>query len=238
MEEFAREGSLMAGMRAIFPPAYKEEYTRLFREAGAGVVISTEAVALLQRWQRNLAIGGGVLVGGLAGGLIAASEIGGVVAAEGAAAAVAAETAASALAAEGVVAEAAATAGGVAGGSTAVLGFAASSFVAVAVGYFTFRGLKWLLPEVQKQQYTVLMGVPEEDLDMLEMGRQMSMVESSVGPACGICMDRPQDAAAVPCGHTACKSCIDQLLQRHGGVGETPCPHCRKPIHSVQRLYF
>eukprot|EP00440_Ansanella_granifera_P037112 gb/GFBE01040274.1/.p1 GENE.gb/GFBE01040274.1/~~gb/GFBE01040274.1/.p1 ORF type:complete len:378 (+),score=63.61 gb/GFBE01040274.1/:1-1134(+) len=242
MADFAREGSLAAGMRAIFPPAYKDEYTQLFREAGAGVVVTTQATALLKQWQKNLSIAGGVLAGGIAGGLIAASSTGGAaatLAAEGAAATVAMEGAAATVAAEAaataVVAEATA---GSSGAAAAGVGLGASAVAAVAVGYLTFRGLKWLLPEVRKEPYTILMSVPDEDLGMLEMGRQMSVVESHSGPSCGICMERPQDAAAIPCGHTACRTCMDSLIRRHGSPGETPCPHCRNPIREVQRLYM
>eukprot|EP00928_Gymnodinium_smaydae_P027002 TRINITY_DN21028_c0_g1_i1.p1 TRINITY_DN21028_c0_g1~~TRINITY_DN21028_c0_g1_i1.p1 ORF type:complete len:431 (-),score=81.85 TRINITY_DN21028_c0_g1_i1:52-1260(-) len=259
MVEFAREGSLAPGMRAIFPPAFKEEYTRLFRDAGAGVVVTTQATALLKRWHKNVAIGGGLLVGAATGGLLASglaesavagAVVAGGVTAEGAAAAavgasagLAAEGAATAAATEATASAFAAEAVG--SGSTTALGVGATAVAAVAVGYLTFRSLQWFLPEMHKEPYTILMGVPEEDAGMLELGRQMSMVESSTGPLCGICMEKPQDAAAVPCGHTACHSCMEQLLRRHGGAagpfrlgGGVPCPHCRNPIRSVQRLYF
>lgn len=247
MAEFAREGSLSEGMRAMFPPLYKDQYAKLFRDAGAGIVLTTEATALLQIWHKKVAISGGVLAGGLAGACIAASAFGAAetvtaglaaegvavtVAAEGVAATMAAEAASAALVSEATVGSSGAAAVGAGVGATA----AATAVAAVAVGYLTFRGLQWLLPEVTKEPYTIMMGVPDEDLGMLELGRQMSMVESSFGPSCGICMERPQDAAAVPCGHTACHTCMEQLVRRHGA--DTPCPHCRKSIRSIQRIYI
>jgi len=244
MTEFAREGSLTSGMRAIFPPKHKDEYTELFRAMGAEIVVTTEAIALLQSWHKKLAIGGGIVAGGLAGGLIAASSLGGAaeatavagLAAEGAGAALAAEATAAALATEATAGSGGAAAGAAVGAGIGAAA-TASAVAAVAVGYLTFRGLKWLLPEIGKEPYTILMSVPAEDSSMLEMGRQMSIVESSTGPSCGICMERPQDAAAVPCGHTACSVCMEQLVRRHGSAG-TPCPHCRKPIASVQRIFL
>eukprot|EP00930_Biecheleria_cincta_P034606 TRINITY_DN23895_c0_g1_i1.p1 TRINITY_DN23895_c0_g1~~TRINITY_DN23895_c0_g1_i1.p1 ORF type:complete len:393 (-),score=87.96 TRINITY_DN23895_c0_g1_i1:337-1515(-) len=248
MAEFAREGSLSDGMRAMFPPLYKDEYAKLFRDAGAGIVLTTEATALLQSWHKRVAISGGVLAGGLAGACIAASAFGAAetftvgLAAEGVAATVAAEGVAATVAAEAasaaLLSEATAGSGGAAAAAGAGVGAtaAATAVAAVAVGYLTFRGLQWLLPEVTKEPYTIMMSVPDEDQGMLELGRQMSMVESSFGPSCGICMERPQDAAAVPCGHTACHTCMEQLVRRHGA--NTPCPHCRKSIRSIQRIYI
>lgn len=246
MADFAREGSLSDGMRAMFPPSYKDEYAKLFRDAGAGIVLTTEATALLQSWHKKVAISGGVLAGGLAGACIAASTFGAAdavtagLAAEGVAATVAAEGVAATVAAEAasaaLVSEVTAGSSGAAAVGAGVGATAATAVAAVAVGYLTFRGLQWLLPEVTKEPYTIMMSVPDEDLGMLELGRQMSMVESSFGPACGICMERPQDAAAVPCGHTACHTCMEQLVCRHGT--DTPCPHCRKSIRSIQRIYI
>lgn len=245
MMEFASEGSLTDGMRAMFPPSYKDKYTALFRDAGAEIVVTTEATALLQSWHKKAAISGGVLAGGLAGAFIASSTFGAAetvtagLAAEGMAATVAAEGVAVTVAeatSAAVAAEATAGSSGAAAVSAGVGATAATAVAAVAVGYLTFRGLQWLLPEVTKESYTIMMSVPNEDLGMLEMGRQLSMVESSFGPSCGICMERPQDAAAVPCGHTACHTCMEQLVRRHGT--DTPCPHCRKSIRSIQRIYI
>jgi len=232
MREFACEGSLGPGMRAIFPPRHQEEYTTLFREHGAGIVLTSQATALLQQWHKRVAVGGGLFVGGLAAGSLIGSEVmaGATVAGEGAAVAAASEATAATLSAE---------AGLAAAGRTA-FAYSATAAVAVSIGYLTYRGLRLLLPHVTKEQYTIMMSVPGEDAGMLALGRQTSIVESSCGPECGICMERPQDTAAVPCGHTACSVCLDQLMRRHSSSdpGCTPCPHCREPITGTQRLYF
>jgi len=230
MREFAYEGSLGPGMRAVFPPQYQEEYTTLFREHGAGIVLTSEATALLQAWHKRVAVGGGVLIGGLAAGSLIVGEF--AIAGEGAAIA-ASEATAATLSAE---------AGLAAAGRTA-LAYSVGAAAAVTMGYLTYRGLRLLLPQVTKEPYTVMMSVAGEDACMLALGRQTSIVESSTGPECGICMERPQDTAAVPCGHTACSICLDQLMRRHsnshgGQAGCTPCPHCREPITGTQRLYF
>lgn len=245
MAEFAREGSLAAGMRVLFPPKYRDEYTRLFHESGAGFVVTTTATALLKQWERNAAVAGGILIGGLAGGFVAtgyasssfAVASAGVGAMEGAVAGGAAVIATEATAGVAAVTDAAAV-----GSTSGIVGVAGTTVLAagaaVTAGYLTYRGLQWLLPEIQKEPYTILMSVPAEDAGMLEIGRQMSMVESSNGPSCGICMDRPQNAAAIPCGHTACHACLEQMIRRHSSTGGTPCPHCRVPIQSVQRIYM
>lgn len=234
MHEFASEGSLGSGMRAIFPPQYQEEYTTLFREHGAGIVLTSQATALLQQWHKRVAVGGGLVIGGLAAGSLMVGEVasGAAIAGEGAAIA-ASEASAATLSAE---------VGLVAAGRTA-LAYSVGAAAAVTIGYLTYRGLRFLLPQVTKEQYTVMMSVPGEDAGMLAFGRQTSIVESSTGPECGICMERPQDTAAVPCGHTACSICLDQLMRRHssihgGQTGCTPCPHCREPITGTQRLFF
>jgi hypothetical protein len=244
MSEFAREGSLAPGMRVIFPPGYKDEYEYMFRAAGAVVVATNQATALLKRWHKNVAISGGALVGGLAGAS--------VLTAEGAASAAVAEGAVAAVVDGSGVAASEAT---VSSSSTNIVSVGGAAIAAVAVGYLTFRGLQWLLPELSKEEYTILMNAMSEDPSMLEFERQASIASPTTthhGTQCSICMEMPQDAAAVPCGHTACHGCLEKIASarsrptdwsvvgflRCGGFGGAPCPHCRTPMQGIQRIYF
>lgn len=56
------------------------------------------------------------------------------------------------------------------------------------------------------------------------------------GPAravCPVCMDKPQNAVFVDCGHGACEECANNVRRRFGH-----CFFCRKRIVSVLRVYL
>lgn len=53
------------------------------------------------------------------------------------------------------------------------------------------------------------------------------------GGECTVCMDAPQNAIMVPCGHNACcVNCANTLLRN-----KQPCVICRKPISQVIRFF-
>jgi hypothetical protein len=53
---------------------------------------------------------------------------------------------------------------------------------------------------------------------------------------CPICITDSIDSYCNPCGHTACRKCLD----RHGesGTGTVKCPICRDNIMEIRKLFF
>ncbi|KAK3259060.1 hypothetical protein CYMTET_31926 [Cymbomonas tetramitiformis] len=56
--------------------------------------------------------------------------------------------------------------------------------------------------------------------------------EVQMSRMCNICYDQPRSLVFVPCGHTACTSCTEELQ-----ASTTWCHQCRSPIQSVLRLH-
>ena len=49
---------------------------------------------------------------------------------------------------------------------------------------------------------------------------------------CSICLTEPVDTLMRPCNHLiACSACARRLAR-------APCPVCRRPVHSVERVFF
>ncbi|CAE6942362.1 rad5 [Symbiodinium natans] len=215
IDEFARERSLSEGTWLMFPPAYQEEYERKFRDAGAEVRVTRQAMALLQKWHQEVAIGGGVLVGSLAGLAAGSSllslELGAEAAAE-------------------VAADSAELLGASTASSSLAPSLVAGAVMSVVAGLATWSLLKSWLPELGKEDYAVI-SVPKEDTGMLELG----MISESA--ACPICLDRPSDAFAKPCKHAACRKCLEKLRQQHSPEAP-PCPRCRCPVEDVDIFYL
>jgi uncharacterized protein YoxC len=60
----------------------------------------------------------------------------------------------------------------------------------------------------------------------------VSPVKVDVTPDCSICLERKINCC-LQCGHTFCRTCIDQLLRTNA-----TCPNCRKAITGVRNLYL
>ncbi|XP_063726264.1 uncharacterized protein LOC134854092 isoform X2 [Symsagittifera roscoffensis] len=67
------------------------------------------------------------------------------------------------------------------------------------------------------------------DTQMYPVAHRMSHV--SIVP-CEICQENAIDCFAMPCGHTYCDECLDNLIK-----SSSVCVFCRRAIHKKQRLY-
>jgi len=77
----------------------------------------------------------------------------------------------------------------------------------------------------------------EKDGKVNSPGGSSSSSSSSSGPAgegmCPICMDKPQNAVCIPCGHTAgCFACLLRNQKQN-----RPCPICRAKVRQVVKLH-
>ena len=52
---------------------------------------------------------------------------------------------------------------------------------------------------------------------------------------CKICLTNGFDHALVPCGHTLCEACVDQLK---GARSRFDCPFCRQPVETALKLFL
>ena len=49
--------------------------------------------------------------------------------------------------------------------------------------------------------------------------------------SCGVCLHDLTDARLLPCLHSFCRPCLDQLAVDVGPDGQVRCPTCRTPCH-------
>ena len=52
---------------------------------------------------------------------------------------------------------------------------------------------------------------------------------------CKICLTNDFDHAMVPCGHTLCAACVEQL---RGTRGVFECPFCRRSVSTALKLFL
>ena len=57
----------------------------------------------------------------------------------------------------------------------------------------------------------------------------------NVGAMCPICISENIDSYCNPCGHTACKKCLDRNGENNTN---NKCPICREYIMDIRKLYF
>jgi len=55
---------------------------------------------------------------------------------------------------------------------------------------------------------------------------------------CPICITDKIDSYCNPCGHTACKKCLDKSSNIVNNVNHNKCPICREHIMDIRKLYF
>ena len=55
---------------------------------------------------------------------------------------------------------------------------------------------------------------------------------------CPICITDSIDSYCNPCGHTACKKCLDKNSNIINNVNHNKCPICRDHIMDIRKLYF
>lgn len=55
---------------------------------------------------------------------------------------------------------------------------------------------------------------------------------------CPICITDKIDSYCNPCGHTACRKCLDKNSNIINNVNHNKCPICREHIMDIRKLYF
>ena len=55
---------------------------------------------------------------------------------------------------------------------------------------------------------------------------------------CPICITDKVDSYCNPCGHTACRKCLDKSSNIVNNVNHNKCPICREHIMDIRKLYF
>ena len=55
---------------------------------------------------------------------------------------------------------------------------------------------------------------------------------------CPICITNKIDSYCNPCGHTACKKCLDRKPTNENNLNSNKCPICREYISEIRKLFF
>ena len=55
---------------------------------------------------------------------------------------------------------------------------------------------------------------------------------------CPICITNKIDSYCNPCGHTACKKCLDRKPSTPNNINNNKCPICREYISEIRKLFF
>ena len=60
----------------------------------------------------------------------------------------------------------------------------------------------------------------------------------NVAAICPICLTDKIDSYCNPCGHTACKACLDKTSSIVNNMNYNKCPICREHVMDIRKLYF
>jgi hypothetical protein len=60
----------------------------------------------------------------------------------------------------------------------------------------------------------------------------------NVAAICPICLTDKIDSYCNPCGHTACKKCLDKTSNIVNNVNHNKCSICREYVMEIRKLYF
>ena len=55
---------------------------------------------------------------------------------------------------------------------------------------------------------------------------------------CPICITNKIDSYCNPCGHTACKNCLERKPSTPNNINNNKCPICREYISEIRKLFF
>ena len=55
---------------------------------------------------------------------------------------------------------------------------------------------------------------------------------------CPICITEKIDSYCNPCGHTACKKCLERNSRTENNINSNKCPICREYVMDIRKLYF
>ena len=60
----------------------------------------------------------------------------------------------------------------------------------------------------------------------------------NISAICPICITDKIDSYCNPCGHTACRKCLDKNSSIINNINHNKCPICREYIMDIRKLYF
>lgn len=60
----------------------------------------------------------------------------------------------------------------------------------------------------------------------------------NVSAICPICITDKIDSYCNPCGHTACKKCLERNSRVENNLNSNKCPICREYVMDIRKLYF
>jgi len=60
----------------------------------------------------------------------------------------------------------------------------------------------------------------------------------NVSAICPICITDKIDSYCNPCGHTACRKCLERNSQVENNLNSNKCPICREYVMDIRKLYF
>ena len=69
-------------------------------------------------------------------------------------------------------------------------------------------------------------------LNIIKLINQMN-----VGSTCSICLQDNVDSYFNPCGHTACKKCLERKYMTSNNINNNKCPICREYISEIRKVY-
>jgi len=72
--------------------------------------------------------------------------------------------------------------------------------------------------------------LPPSDASMVVEMARAKLEEFEEASRCCVCLERPKNAAYVPCGHQSCRRCAEHFRNK-------ACPMCRKPVTNILALY-
>ena len=72
-----------------------------------------------------------------------------------------------------------------------------------------------------------------QEIEIVDLSSNGGDGSGEGGGQCLVCMEKPANAAFVPCGHSqCCHDCANNVMRQHRA-----CPMCRQPIQMVLKLY-
>lgn len=60
----------------------------------------------------------------------------------------------------------------------------------------------------------------------------------NISSICPICVTDKIDSYCNPCGHTACRGCLDKTSNINNNINHNKCPICREHVMDIRKLYF
>jgi len=85
-------------------------------------------------------------------------------------------------------------------------------------------------PVMESLQTALSEELPTDKVTKVVELTRAKLAEMEEASRCCVCLERPKNAALVPCGHQACRRCAEHFRAN-------TCPVCRQPVTDVLALY-